>query len=122
MAKVYKNDKNFLVIQMTGEEASSIDFGFPVPGNLNEILCASCNKEIQHEEIFYIAAINDVACKDCADDMLKNMTHYTDYPDLKYEINHFNIISDKLGMQEKATRTPKGSIILIDKDTNEEIS
>lgn len=122
MAKVYKNDKNFLVIQMNGEEASGIDFGYHIPGQLNEILCASCNKEIQQEEIFYVACINDVMCQDCVEDAVKNMTHYTDAPDLQYEIRHFNVIAEKLNINLKATYTPKGTIVLIDKESGDEIS
>ena len=30
------------------------------------------------------------------------MSHYTDDDSLKYEINHFNIVAQKLGMSEKA--------------------
>ena len=113
MAKVYTNDKNFLVIQMTGAEASDIGFGMEVTGCLNSIVCGTCNNSIEHKDIFYVAGINEVLCKDCIEDYTKNMSHYTDYDSLKYEINHFNIIAQKLGMSEKASFTADNKIIII---------
>lgn len=112
MAKVYTNDKNFLVIEMNGAEASGLGFGIEIPGCLNAIVCGGCNSQIEHKEIYYIAGINEVMCKDCADDYIKNMSHYTDIDSLKYEISHFNIIAQKLGMSEKADFTPDNKIII----------
>ena len=112
MAKVYKNDKNFLIIEMDGSEASELGFGIEIPGYLNMIVCGGCNSEIEHKDIYYIAGINEVMCKDCTDDYVKNMSHYTDNDSLKYEINHFNIIAQKLGMSEKATFTVDNKIVI----------
>ena len=112
MAKLYKNDKNFLIIQMTGAEASNLGFGMEVTGCLNSIVCGTCNASIEHKDIYYLAGINEVLCEDCLNDYLKNMSHYTDDDSLKYEINHFNIIASKLGMSEKAAETPDGKIII----------
>lgn len=112
MAKIYKNDKNFLVIQMNGEEASNLGFGMEITGCLNSIVCGSCNSSIEDKDIYYIAGINEVMCKDCAYDYIKNMSHYIDYDSLKYEINHFNIIAQKLGMSEKAGFSPDNKIII----------
>lgn len=112
MAKIYKNDKNFLVIQMNGEEASNLGFGMEITGCLNSIVCGSCNSSIEDKDIYYIAGINEVMCKDCAYDYIKNMSHYIDYDSLKYEINHFNIIAQKLGMSERAGFSPDNKIII----------
>ena len=112
MAKVYKNDKNFLIIQIDGAEASSIGFGVEVTGCLNVIVCGSCNASIEHKKIFYVACINEVLCENCITDYVKNMSHYTDDDSLKYEINHFNIIAKKLGMSEKASFTANNKIII----------
>ena len=112
MAKVYKNDKNFLIIEMTGEEASSLDFGIKIPGCLNTILCGGCNEQIEDKTICYIAGINEVMCEDCTEDYVKNMSHYTDDDSLKYEINHFNIIASKLGMPEIASFTTDKKIVI----------
>lgn len=112
MAKIYTNDKNFLIIQMNGAEASGLGFGIEVTGCLNAIICGGCNSQIEHKEIYYIAGINEVMCKDCVDDYIKNMSHYTDIDSLKYEINHFNIIAQKLGMSEKASFTADNKIVI----------
>ena len=112
MAKVYKNDKNFLIIEMDGTEASGLGFGMEVTGCLNVIVCGSCNTSIEHKKIFYVACINEVLCEDCITDYVKNMSHYTDDDSLKYEINHFNIIASKLSMSEKAAQTPDGKVII----------
>ena len=112
MAKVYKNDKDFLIIEMNGREASNINFGIETTGGLNIILCGSCNSQIEHKTIYYIAGINEIMCKDCVDDYIKNMNHYTDVDSLKYEINHFNFVAQKLDMSEKADFTPDNKIII----------
>ena len=112
MAKVYKNDKNFLIIEMDGTEASGLGFGMEVTGCLNVIVCGSCNTSIEHKKIFYVACINEVLCENCITDYVKNMSHYTDDDSLKYEINHFNIIAQKLGMSEKASFTADNKIII----------
>ena len=113
MAKIYKNDKNFLIIQMNGEEASNLGFGMEITGCLNSIVCGSCNSSIEDKDIYYIAGINEVMCKDCAYDYIKNMSHYVDYDSIKYEITHFNIIAQKLGMSEKAGFSPDNKIIIV---------
>jgi hypothetical protein len=73
MAKVYKNDKNFLIIQMTGAEASSLGFGMEVTGCLNSIVCGTCNSSIEHKDIYYLAGINEVLCEDCLNDYIKKL-------------------------------------------------
>ena len=112
MAKVYKNDKNFLIIEMNGAEASGLGFGIEITGCLNVIVCGSCSTSIEHKKIFYVAGINEVLCEDCIDDYIKNMNHYIDDDSLKYEINHFNIIAQKLGMSERAGFSPDNKIII----------
>ena len=112
MAKLYKNDKNFLIIEMNGTEASDLGFGIETTGCLNVILCGTCNTSIEHKKIFYVACINEVLCEDCINDYIKNMSHYTDDDSIKYEINHFNVISQKLGMNLKASFLPDKKIII----------
>jgi len=112
MAKIYTNDKQFLIIEMNGSEASGLGFGIEIPGCLNAIVCGGCNSQIEHKEIYYIAGINEVMCKDCTEDYIKSMSHYTDIDSLKYEINHFNIIAQKLGMSETANFSPDNKIII----------
>ena len=112
MAEIVKNDKNFLIIQMNGEEASNLGFGMEITGCLNSIVCGSCNSSIEHKDIYYIAGINEVMCEDCAYDYIKNMSHYVDDDSINYEITHFNIIAQKLGMSEKAVLTTDKKIVI----------
>lgn len=112
MAKIYTNDKNFLIIQMNGAEASELGFGIEVTGCLNSIVCGVCNTSIEHKDIYYLAGINEVLCEDCLTDYLKNMSHYTDDNSLRYEITHFNVIANKLGMGVQAGKTPDNKIII----------
>lgn len=112
MAKIYSNDKNFLIIQMNGAEATKINFGIEVTGCLNMVLCGSCNNQIEHKDIYYVAGVNEVFCKDCLDDFINGMNHYIDDDSLRYEINHFNYIAKKLGMSETASFTPDSKIVI----------
>lgn len=116
MAKIYYNENKHLVIQMNAAEATELDFGIPITGLLNLCLCGSCNKECKHDEIYYVCGINEVMCKDCVEDYVKNMNHYVDEDSLKYEIAHFNNVSSKLNMKEIATVTPDAKIIIYDKN------
>ena len=40
------------------------------------------------------------------------MSHYVDDDSIKYEITHFNIIAQKLGMSERAGFSPDNKIII----------
>ena len=112
MAKIYPNDKNYLIIKMNGSEASDLGFGVTIPGCLNLIVCGTCNAEIDHKEIYYVAGINEVLCKDCLEDFIKNSPHYIDDDSLRYEVNHFNIIAQKLGMSERASFNADSKLII----------
>ena len=112
MAEIYKNNKNFLIIKMNGAEASNLEFGTEITGCLNSIVCGSCNDTIEHKDLYYIAGINEVMCEDCCNDYCKNMNHFIDDDSLKYEINHFNIIAQKLNMPDRASLSPDNKIII----------
>lgn len=115
MAKIYKNDREHLVIQMNAREATELNFGIPVTGLNNICLCGTCNQECKPEDIYYIAGINEVMCKDCIEDYVKNMNHYTDEDSSKYELAHFNNVAERLNMNERAAITPGGKIVIYDK-------
>lgn len=114
MAKVYNNQREFLIIQINAHEATELNFGIPVTGLNNVCLCETCNNECKPEDIYYVAGINEVMCKDCVEDYVKNMNHYIDDDSLNYEINHFNVIADKLDMKERACKTPNGKLVIYD--------
>ena len=116
MAKVYNNKREHLVIILDAKEATELNFGIPIVGLNNMCLCGTCNKECKPQDIYYICGINEVLCKDCAEDYCENMNHYVDDDSLKYEINHFNYVAAKLNMKERAGITPNGKVVIYDKE------
>lgn len=114
MAKVYYNDREHLIIKMNAHEATKLDFGIPIVGLNNMCICGSCNNECKPEDIYYVAGINEVMCKDCVEDYVKNMNHYVDTDSLKYESGHFNNVASKLNMKERAALTADGKAIIYD--------
>lgn len=121
MASIYKNDKKFLIIQMTGKEATEVGFGISVTGLLNSIVCGTCNTSIEHKDIYYVCALNEVMCLDCLEDWIKNMNHYIDDDSLEYEIRHFNCYSKLLNMDERVALTLDGKCIICNKNDINEI-
>ena len=116
MAESVKNDKNFLIIKLNDEEASKCNFGM-LPGLENNIIiCGSCNVVCDESELYYIAGINEVLCKDCMEDFVKNMNHYIDNNSLRYEIKHFNHFANILNIDTRAGTTPEGKLVLFSKD------
>lgn len=91
MAKIIKNDKGFKVISITNDESIKLGFGI-YPG---ECICMHCN-DIISEEIYYIAALNDVMCKSCYDEWYQDATHYKE--DEQYENRYFDYYCKSLGL------------------------
>ena len=91
MAKIVDNNKGFKVICINNYEAANLGFGI-VPGNC---ICMNCNNLIQNE-IYYIAVLNDVMCKQCYEKWYKRATYYKE--DTQYENKYFNYYSKKLGL------------------------
>ena len=116
MAEIVKNYKNFLIIKLNDEEASKCNFGM-LPGlKDNIIICDSCNVICDESELYYIAGINGVLCKDCMEDFVKNMNNDMDSNSLRYEIKHFNHYANILNIDTKAGTTPEGKLVLFSKD------
>lgn len=115
MAKIYNNDKKFLIIQLDNKEATELGFGVQITALTNVCVCGSCNKEL-NPDMYYVAAINEVLCEDCMLDYIKHMNHYCDDDSLIYEVNHFNKIAEQLNIKEKASITHDSKIILYDKE------
>lgn len=114
MAEIYKNKNNFLVIKLNDKEAAELNFGIEVTALHNICLCGTCNNECSSEDIYYVACLNEVMCKDCIDDFVNNSEHHCDSNSLEYEVKHFNFVADKLGL-DYATIHNK-DIILYDKE------
>ena len=98
MAKVYENDKKFLILEIDDKEATKLNFGVPITNESNMCICGSCNNVCPDSKIYYIACINETLCKDCVDDYIKNMTHYKDKDSITYELKHFSHYANLLGL------------------------
>lgn len=116
MAEIVTNNKNFLIIKINEKEAYKCNFGIFPREKENIIVCGSCNVICDESELYYIAAINEILCKDCMEDFIKNMNHYTDNNSLIYEIKHFNRYASILKLDVKAGITPEGKLVLFSKD------
>ena len=96
MAKLYKNDKGFLIIQMNLVEALlRCDIGN---------FCDNCNNRIDiaetdgYDDIYYIAVINRAVCKNCCEDFIKG---YNKNPeDKSYEKSNYNRYAKLLNLEE----------------------
>ena len=119
MAEIVKINKNFLIIKLNDEEANKLNFGIfkKVSEDIDNIfLCGSCNVICNDDNIYYIAAINEILCEACMTDFVKNMNHYMDNNSLKYEIKHFNHYANILNIDNRAGITPEGKLVLFSKD------
>lgn len=81
MAKIKKNKKNFLVIEMTTIEALSIWSEFGGGG-----ICDTCNEF--PEKGFYVAVLNQYICPQCFAEWIKKAKNYKD--DRSFEKLHFD--------------------------------
>lgn len=100
MAQLYKNDKGFLIIQMTHLEATlDCEFGLRTSRFTSKILCDTCNNEIDGiDDIFYVAIINRCLCKECCDDFIKGYNRIPD--DIPYEKRHYNRYAELLNLEK----------------------
>ena len=98
MAKVYENDKKFLILEINYTEATKLNFGIKIAPEANMCICGSCNNICPENKIYYVACINETLCKDCVDDYVKNMTHYKDEDSITYELKHFSHYANRLGL------------------------
>ena len=99
MAKKYDNNKGFLIIEMTFDEAATIcNFGCETSeGNI--IVCDNCNNKFDsNDKIYYFACLNRAFCKECTDDIIANQERYEE--DIPYEERHYNYYAKKLNLEE----------------------
>lgn len=99
MAKKYNNDKGFLIIEMSFDEATLLcNFGCQVSEDNNIVVCDNCNNKFDKEDkIYYFAALNRAFCKECTDDIIANQKRYED--DIPYEVKHYNYYAKKLNLE-----------------------
>ena len=98
MAKKYDNDKGFLIIEMSFDEADLIcNFGFSI-NEKTKIVCDNCNNQFDdNDKIYYFAVLNRALCKECTDDIINNQDRYPE--DIPYEIRHYNYYAEKLNLE-----------------------
>lgn len=102
MANKLINDKGFLIIEMTFDEAKRIcHFGYG-----NAIYCDSCNKTLNKDncdKIYFIAVLTYACCKSCCDDFINTATHYEE--DVEHEVSKYNYFARLLNLElENANR------------------
>lgn len=92
MAAKFKNNKGFLIIEMTPEEAiNKCAFGhIDKHQHIDLLVCDDCGDNITyHNKVYYVALINSLLCKDCCEYFVKNFN----------EVAHYNYYANKLGLK-----------------------
>lgn len=96
MAQLYKNNKDFLVIEMSHTEATNIcDFGFRDSRFHSIVICDTCCDVIKNP-VYYVAILNRVLCEDCLNDFIKNYDKPKE--DKEYEAKHYNYYAKVLNL------------------------
>ena len=90
MAKILENDKKFKVIVLSQREARQLDFGIP-----EGFICMNCDELIEGE-LYYIAVLNDVMCKECYTEWYNRAKNYVE--DAKIENRNFEYYKNLLGL------------------------
>lgn len=107
MANRLINNKGFLIIEMTFDEAKYIcHFGYG-----NAIYCDSCNKTLNKDncdKIYFIAVLAYACCKSCCDNFIKTATHYEE--DVEHEVSKYNYFARLLNLELESADTVKSVI------------
>ena len=100
MATQYKNDKGFLIIEMSYDESTILcNFGTEVAEDEYFVVCDNCNNKFdENDKIYYFAALNRAFCKECTDDIIANQERYKE--DIPYEKRHYNYYAKILNLEE----------------------
>ena len=93
MARRIENSKEFLIIEMTPEEATNIcKFGA-----YGELICDDCNTFLNDNKyVYYISVLNSIFCKECYEDWLNSATRYDE--DIDYENEKFDYYAKLLNI------------------------
>lgn len=123
MAKKYDNDKGFLIIEMSFDEAILCNFGCELSENDHIIVCDNCNSKFdKNDNIYYFSVLNRAMCKECADDIIANQERYIE--DIPYETKYYNYYAKKLNFIQNTTIADNYSsdtATLLDNMTDEEL-
>ena len=101
MAKKYDNNKGFLVIEMSFDEATILcNFGCEISEDNYIVVCDTCNNKFDsNDKIYYIAVLNRALCKECCDDFINNIDKSDE--DIPYEVRHYNYYAKILNLKEE---------------------
>ena len=100
MAAKFENNKGFLIIEMTPEEAiNKCVFGYiDKHQHIDLLVCDNCGDKITyHNKVYYVSVLNRLLCKDCCERFVRNFKHYEE--DKSYEVAHYNYYANKVGLQ-----------------------
>jgi hypothetical protein len=90
MASIVENEKGFKVIQLSLEEAKSLNWGIP-----EGMVCMHCNELIEGD-IYFPVLLNDTLDKECYEEWLLEAEYYPE--DEAYEQKLFDYYCHKLGI------------------------
>ena len=97
MAIILENGQKHLIIQISKKEA--IELGFEtVAIDKGYLICAVCCQVIDSDDLYYVASINDILCKDCLEEFLENAEYKADRLSIQTERKHFEAIIRKLNV------------------------
>lgn len=98
MAGIVKNEKGFLIIKMSVDEAIN-KCGF-VYYHRNTLHCDTCNDILKGDvSVYYVAAMNRVLCEECYKEWYAHATRYVD--DIDFETKQFRHYLIALGLFDK---------------------
>lgn len=93
MATIINHEKGFKIIELSPEEAlRHAGFGIGC-----ELVCDNCNEAFfidDEAELYYVAVLNMVFCKDCYEEWVNKATYYPE--DAAYELKRFNYYKELL--------------------------
>lgn len=89
MAKKFENDKGYLIIEMSPEEAEIAGFPLEVQS------CMECGNRIT-DKVYYIAVMNNLVCGECLESWMDDDIYdEADQPD---ELENYQYRAKLLGM------------------------
>lgn len=99
MAVRVENEKGFLVITMSVQEAVDVcHFGF-AETELTDgcLICDNCNADLKDESlVYYVPVLNRLFCTECYKEWYATATRYDE--DIPYEEKYFNYYAKLLNL------------------------
>ena len=97
MAKIIENRQKHLVIQISKKEAVGLGYE-TVAIDKGYLICAVCGQVIDLDDIYYVASINDILCKECLEEFLEKAEYKTDRLSILKEREYYNSMMKKLNV------------------------